>query len=237
MQDGWARKVSMSLIEFEMCAEGLEACVAAQEGGAQRIELCCALSEGGLTPSHALIAAAVQRSGLPVHVLLRPRGGDFVYSEDEWALVEADLLHAKELGSAGFVAGALDAAGRVDVARMRRLVELAGGREVTFHRAFDTVANQQQALEDVIAAGCGRLLTSGGAPDVLAGAQPLRRLCVQAAGRIGIAAGGGLRLESAAEVARTSGLRSFHGSLRGQPVDASAVRGMMAQLKTGLSSQ
>jgi copper homeostasis protein len=222
-------------IEFEVCAEGLEACDAAREGGAQRIELCCALSEGGLTPSHALLRAAVERSGLPVYVLLRPRGGDFVYSEDEWSLVEADLLHAKELGAAGFVAGALDAAGFVEVKRMRRLVEMAGGREVTFHRAFDAVVDQEQALEAVIAAGCGRVLTSGGAPDVLAGAEQLRRLGEQAAGRIAVMAGGGLRVESAAAVARVSGLRRFHGSLRGQRVDAAAVGAMMAALRGGMS--
>jgi copper homeostasis protein len=223
----------MSGIEFEVCAEGLAACDAAREGGAQRIELCCALSEGGLTPSHALLRAAVERSGLPVYVLLRPRGGDFVYSEDEWTLVEADLLHAKELGATGFVAGALDAAGRVDGSRMRRLVELAEGREVTFHRAFDAVADQARALEDVIAAGCARVLTSGGAPDVLAGVEQLRRLGEQAAERIVVMAGGGLRLESAAEVARISGLRRFHGSLRGQRLDAAAVRGMLATLAAG----
>jgi len=222
-------------IEFEVCAEGLEACDAAREGGAQRIELCTALSEGGLTPSHALLRAAVERSGLPVYVLLRPRGGGFVYSDAEWSLVEADLLHAKELGVAGFVAGALDAAGRVEGKRMRRLVELAGGQEVTFHRAFDVAADQERSLEDVIAAGCARVLTSGGAKDVLAGAEQLRRLSEQAAGRIAVMAGGGLRLESAAEVARVSGLRRFHGSLRGQRVDAAAVRGMIAALHSGMS--
>jgi copper homeostasis protein len=193
------------------------------------------LSEGGLTPSHALLRAAVERSGLPVYVLLRPRRGDFVYTDAEWALVEADLLHAKALGAAGFVAGALDPAGFVDVKKMRRLVELAEGREVTFHRAFDAATDQLRALEDVIAAGCARVLTSGGAPDVLAGAEQLRRLGEQAAERIVVMAGGGLRLETAAAVARISGLRSFHGSLRGQRVDAVGVRSMIAALHGGMS--
>jgi copper homeostasis protein len=225
----------MSEIEFEVCAEGLAACISAREGGAQRIELCSALSEGGLTPSHALLRAVIEQSGLPVYVLLRPRGGDFVYTDAEWALVETDLLHAKALGGAGFVAGALDAAGSVETARMRRLVDLAEGREVTFHRAFDVATDQARALEDVIAAGCARLLTSGGAPDVLSGAEQLRRLGEQAAGRIAIMAGGGLTLETAPEVARVSGLRRFHGSLRGQPVAADSVRAMMEALERGAS--
>jgi copper homeostasis protein len=201
-------------IVFEVCAEDLEACVAAREGGADRIELCCALSEGGLTPSHALTNAAVVHSGLPVYTMLRPRGGDFVYSDSEFALMQEDLEHARTLGVSGFVAGILRPNGTVDSNRMRRLVEQALPLEMTFHRAFDVAINLNDALEDVISAGCRRLLSSGGAPDVYAGAERLRRLGEQADGRIAIAAGGGLRLESAAEVARITGAGQFHGSVR-----------------------
>ena len=98
----------MRKIIFELCAESIQACLAAREGGADRIELCTALSEGGLTPSHGLTRAAVQRSGLPVHVLLRPRGGDFLYTDDEFNLMREDLLHARTLGASGFVLGILD---------------------------------------------------------------------------------------------------------------------------------
>ena len=199
---------------FEVCAEDLAACVAAREGGADRIELCCALSEGGLTPSHALTGAAVVKSGLPVYTILRPRGGDFVYSEAEFALMQEDMEHARELGVGGFVAGVLRPDGTVDGDRMVRLVEQAAPLEMTFHRAFDVTANLEHALEDVIATGCRRLLTSGGAADVHTGAERLRRLGEQAAGRIAIAVGGGLRLETAAEVARITGARQFHGSVR-----------------------
>jgi copper homeostasis protein len=201
-------------IMFEVCAESLEACLAAREGGADRIELCCALSEGGLTPSHALTGAAVQQSSLPVYTILRPRGGDFVYSDAEFALMQADLEHAQALNVSGFVAGVLRSDGSVDGDRMRRLVEQAAPFEMTFHRAFDVTANLEYALEDVIATGCRRLLTSGGAADVYTGAEKIRRLGEQAAGRIAIAVGGGLRLETAAEVARITGARQFHGSVR-----------------------
>jgi copper homeostasis protein len=204
----------MRKIIFELCAETIQACLAAREGGADRIELCTALSEGGLTPSHALTRAAVQRSGLPVHVLLRPRGGDFLYTEDEFALMREDLLHARSLGASGFVLGILRADGTVDMERTRELVDLAAPLEITFHRAFDYTVSLEQALEDVIATGCRRVLTSGGERDVLAGADSLARLVELAAGRIEIAAGGGLRIKDAADIARTTLARHFHGSLR-----------------------
>jgi len=201
-------------IEFEVCAESLDACVAARDGGADRIELCSALSEGGLTPSHSLIQGAVRLSGLPVHVILRPRGGDFVYTEAEFALMRADLLHAREMGVSGFVLGVLDLEGKVDGKRTRALVELARPLQVTFHRAFDCVFDPAKALEDVIEAGCGRLLTSGGKPDVLQGGAMIGRLVAQASGRIRVAVGGGLRLANAREVAQVTRATAFHGSLR-----------------------
>ena len=201
-------------VVFEVCAEDLESCVAARKGGADRIELCCALIEGGLTPSHALINAAVAQSGLPIYTILRPRGGDFVYSDSEFTLMQEDLEHSRSLGVSGFVAGILRPDGNVDGNRMRVLVEQATPLEVTFHRAFDAATNLEHALEDVIATGCRRLLTSGGAENVVTGAERLRRLRVQAAERIEIAVGGGLRLETAAEVARITGASQFHGSVR-----------------------
>jgi copper homeostasis protein len=204
----------MRKIIFELCAESIQACLAAREGGADRIELCTALSEGGLTPSHGLIHTAVQRSGLPVHVLLRPRGGDFLYTEDEFALMREDLLHARSLGASGFVLGILRADGTVDMERTRELVDLAAPLEITFHRAFDYTVSLERALENVIATGCRRVLTSGGKRDVLAGADRLARLVELAAGRIEIAAGGGLRLKDAADIARTTLASHFHGSLR-----------------------
>lgn len=204
----------MRRITFELCAESLQACLAAGKGGADRIELCSALTEDGLTPSHALIEAAVERSGLPVYVLLRPRAGDFFYSNDEFELIREDLLHARALGASGFVVGVLHRDGAIDIERTRELVELAAPLEVTFHRAFDLTPSLDNALEAAIAAGCRRILTSGGQRDVVAGSASLKELVEHAAGRIIIAAGGGLRIENAAEVARDSGVADFHGSLR-----------------------
>jgi copper homeostasis protein len=200
-------------IVFELCAERLESCLAARAAGAHRIELCTALSERGLTPSHALIDSAVRQSGLPVHVLLRPRAGNFAYSSLEFALIEADLQHARALGAAGFAVGVLNPDGTVDQPRMRRLVQLAAPLEVTFHQAFDETPSLPQALEDIVATGCTRILSSGGAANVLAGAARLAALVHQAAGRIVIAAGKGLTLKNAAAVAQRSGTRHFHGSI------------------------
>lgn len=199
---------------FELCAETIDACLAAKEGGADRIELCSGLSEGGITPSHGLIRAAIERSGLPVHVLIRPRGGDFFYSEPEVALMREDILHSQRLGAAGVVLGRLRADRTVDIEGTRALVQLARPMKVTFHRAFDATVLLSQALEDVIAAGADRVLTSGGQRDVVAGATALSALVLQANHRIDVAIGGGLRLQNAASLAQLTGATHFHGSLR-----------------------
>jgi copper homeostasis protein len=204
----------MREIVFELCAESIDACLAAQQGGASRIELCSALSEGGLTPSHGLIREAVRSSGLPIHVLLRPRGGDFMYTNAEFNVMCEDLKHLRLLGARGAVLGVLRVDGTVDIERTHELVEMAGPLEVTFNRAFDHTASLDQALEDVIASGCRRVLTSGGERDVVSGGKSLARLIEKAAGRIEIAVGGGLRLRNAAAVARTTGAQHFHGSIR-----------------------
>jgi copper homeostasis protein len=206
----------MKAITFELCAETLQSCLAARKGGAHRIELCSALSEDGLTPSHGLICAAVEQSGLPIHVLLRPRGGGFVYTASEFAFICDDMKHAGDLGASGFVVGVLQADGTIDLDRTNELVELAAPLEVTFHRAFDLTPVLDASLEAIIAAGCRRVLTSGGEPDVVAGSVHLARLVKQAAGRIDIAVGGGLRLSNAALVARSTLASHFHGSMRRQ---------------------
>lgn len=208
-------------ITFELCAESIQACLAAQQGGADRIELCSSLIEGGVTPSHGLIRQVVQRSGLPVHVLLRPRAGDFVYSDEDFAIMQEDLAHIRGLGARGVVLGLLNPDGTIDVPRTELLVGYAGTLEVTFHRAFDQAPSLEAALEAVIAAGCGRLLTSGGSENVAVGSVTLARLIHQARGRIAIAAGGGLRVSNAAEIARLSGAAHFHGSMRRRAQTAS----------------
>jgi copper homeostasis protein len=204
----------MREIIFELCAETLEAALSARAGGAHRIELCSGLSEGGLTASHGMLRAVVEQCGLPVHAMVRPRAGDYVYSNAEVSIMASDIEHAREMGAAGVVLGLLRADGQIDIDRTRALVELARPMQVTFHRAFDEAPAQAPALEAVIAAGCDRILTSGGAHDVLAGSAQLAQLVAAARGRIHIAVGGGLRLDNAAELRRRTGATHFHGSLR-----------------------
>jgi len=217
----------MRNIVFELCAETIDACLAARDGGADRIELCSGLSEGGLTPSHGLIRAAIQQSGVPVHILIRPRGRDFVYASSELAIMREDIAHARNLGASGVVLGILTPESTIDIAATRALIEAARPMQVTFHRAFDATssapASLSQALEDVIATGSDRLLTSGGERDVVAGAHALAALVEQADGRIAIAAGGGLRLQNAASLARITGATHFHGSLRRRLVSRSGA--------------
>jgi copper homeostasis protein len=198
---------------FELCVETLPAAQAAEQGGADRIELCDRLDLGGITPGEELASATIQALSIPVHVLIRPRGGDFVYSDGEFEQIRQQIQWVRQMGAAGVALGVLLADGRVDVARSRELVELARPMKVTFHRAFDRTPEMDEALEAVIRTGADCLLTSGGAPDVLAGVKQLKRMVIQAGDRIQIMAGGGLRLDSIAEVLEQTGLRCLHGSL------------------------
>lgn len=200
-------------LQLEICIEAPEAAVAARLGGADRVELCSALSLGGLTPSHGLIAETVARCGLPVHVLVRPRAGNFVYSSEELRVIARDIEAAKQLGAAGVVVGVLDAAGEVDFARLQEWVKLAAPLEVTFHRAIDRSRDLTQSLERAIEAGCARVLTSGGMPTVSDGADALAALVAQAAGRIRIAAGGGVTQQSATRLLQATPI-DLHASLR-----------------------
>ncbi|WP_263378680.1 copper homeostasis protein CutC [Granulicella paludicola] len=242
----------MRKIIFELCAETVDACLAAREGGADRIELCSGLSEGGLTPSHGLVREALQQSDLPVHVLIRPRGGNYLYTEAEIAVMAEDILHVKSLGAAGVVLGLLKADRTVDVETTRNFVQLARPMQVTFHRAFDDTPDLETALEAVISTGCERVLTSGGCTDVAQGAEILARLVKQADGRLEVAVGGGLRLTNASSLVRLTGATHFHGSLRPgrekrvesadgalvpeteySEVEVTAVREMVEQLQLG----
>jgi copper homeostasis protein len=182
---------------LEICAEDLETCVAADRGGADRIELCSSLFVGGLTPSHGLLCSALEKTRLPIHVLVRPRHGDFFYSPSEFAVMARDIRHAIEVGASGVVIGLLQEDGTVDAERTKELVALASPLEVTFHRAFDHTPDLSEALEQVIACGCQRLLTSGGKPTVTEGASVLAQLVDQSAGRIRIAAGGSVTFAAA----------------------------------------
>lgn len=198
---------------FELCAESVEAAIAAQAGGADRIELCSGLAQGGITPDAALIAASIAAISIPVYVLIRPRSGDFVFSHAEFELMLQQIGAARSAGAAGVATGVLLRDGRVDVKRTRALVEYARPMNTTFHRAFDETPDLYEALESVIATGADSLLTSGGAAEVLRGADSIGSLLRMAGERIHIIAGGGLRLATLTQVVRRSGNFSLHGSL------------------------
>lgn len=204
----------MSAPILEIAANSLASALAAEAGGAARVELCSALEVGGLTPSHAAIAIAVERLRIPVHVLIRPRAGDFVFDDLECEVMRRDIETCKALGCAGVVIGALTPAGDLDVPGCRRLMEAAHGLSVTFHRAFDFVRDPENTLEAVIALGCDRLLTSGQAADALAGAPLIRALIEQARERITIMPGGGIDARNIAAIAQATGAREFHASAK-----------------------
>jgi copper homeostasis protein len=196
----------------EICVDDVEGALAAGAAGADRVELCAALSEGGVTPSAGTLAALGARApALSVTVLVRPRGGDFVHSPIELAVVCADVSAARSiLPVLGVTVGPLDPGGRVDRRALDAVVAAAGTAPVTFHRAFDTLADQPAALEQLVDAGVTRVLTSGGAATALAGADRLRALVEQAAGRIEVMAGGGVRADHVAELVAATGVPAVH---------------------------
>ena len=200
--------------KFEICANSVASCIAAQEGGADRVELCAGIPEGGTTPSFGMIRNARENISIALNVIIRPRGGDFLYSESELREMVYDIQAAKELGADGLVFGCLRPDGSVDMEAMSVLMEAAGDTPVTFHRAFDHTNDPFKALEDIISLGSTRILTSGCRPTALEGAELLAQLVEKAAGRIIIMPGCGVREGNIAEIARLSGAREFHFSAR-----------------------
>lgn len=199
---------------LEICAGSVESAIAARDGGAQRIELCAALEIGGITPSAGIIAEARKVEGLALNVIIRPRGGDFLYNSYEAESMIHDILLCKELGADGVVIGALTADGDIDTALCRRLIAAADGMSVTFHRAFDMCRDPRQALEELIALGCDRVLTSGQATTAEAGIPLLKELVEQAAGRISIMPGCGVNSGNAAMILQETGATEIHASAR-----------------------
>lgn len=204
----------MSAPAFEVAANSVASALAAQSGGAARVELCGALELGGLTPSHGEIATARERLRIPIHVLIRPRPGDFVFDDLECETMQRDIETCRSLGCEGVVIGVLDPDGNIDLARCRALITAARGMAVTFHRAFDFARDARAALEDVIGLGCTRVLTSGQAADAIAGAAAIHALVGQARGRITVMPGGGLDSRNIAALARATGAVEFHGSAK-----------------------
>ena len=199
---------------LEVIAFTIESVLLAQQSGAHRIELCDNPAEGGTTPGYGMIKTAREKTPLLLYPIIRPRGGDFLYSDDEFEIMKRDVLLCKELGCDGVVIGLLQPDGSVDKKRTAVLVEAAYPLGVTFHRAFDRVANPFEALEDIIATGCERILTSGLKPTAAEGAEMLAQLVRQANDRIIIMPGSGIRAGNIVALARQTGAIEFHSSAR-----------------------
>jgi copper homeostasis protein len=195
---------------IEVCVDSVASAAAAERGGAHRIELCSDLLEGGITPSVGLLQAVRAGISLPLHVIIRPRGGDFCYSGEEFVVMWRDLEIAKRAGAEGVVLGMLLPSGRVDIARTRQLTQLAAPMSVTFHRAFDMSADLQNSLEEVCQTGANRLLTSGGEQDCLQGTEAIAKLVQSARGRIHIMAGGGVNAGNVAHILKRTGVTEIH---------------------------
>jgi copper homeostasis protein len=195
---------------LEICSGSLESAINAQLAGADRVELCDNLCEGGTTPSAGTIAAARNNLSIKLHVIIRPRGGDFLYSDQEYDIMRRDIDACGEIGADGIVIGILRRDGTIDVERTSRLIEFASPMHVTFHRAFDVCNDPEKGLEDIISTGASRILTSGQNDRASLGAPLIRSLVRKAGKRIIIMPGGGLDESNIADIARTTGASEFH---------------------------
>lgn len=200
-------------ILLEVCVDSVESAVAAERGGADRVELCANLYEGGTTPSAGMIARVRGQVKIGVQVMIRPRGGDFCYTPDEFEVMKRDIIIAKQLGATGIVLGLLDPDGRVDIARTRELIKIARPMSVTFHRAFDMAADLLQALRDIMEAGADRILTSGAEAEAEQ-AIPILATLVKAGGdRIIIMVCGGVNPGNAKRIAEQTKARQVHAGM------------------------
>jgi copper homeostasis protein len=199
---------------LEVCVDSLESAVAAERGGAHRVELCSGLFDGGVTPSAGLIATVRQTISIGLHVMIRPRGGDFCYSDDELQIMQRDILMAKQLGADGVVFGILDLDGRVDVSHTKQLVDLAAPLRVTYHRAFDMSSDLFASLSDLQKIGVHCVLTSGGKQSAGEGVEILKSLVTASSGRIAIMAGCGIEDHNVSALIERTGVREIHASLK-----------------------
>jgi len=202
------------VVGLEVCVDSVASALAAEAGGATRLELCEALVEGGLTPSIGKVQAVLESTSLPVHVMVRPRAGDFLYDSHELRIMRADIAALKRAGANGLVLGVLTPQGEVDAPLLRSLVQEAAPLPVSFHRAVDVCRDPVAAVDVLIQAGVARVLTSGGAPAARDGVETLRQMVQVAAGRIVVAAGGGVTEANAASLAQTTEVDEVHGTLR-----------------------
>lgn len=218
-------------VRIEACVDSIESALAAVEGGADRLELCDNLAVGGTTPREQLLRTVKERVPISVFAMIRPRGGPFVYSDDELAHMYRDIERAKECGADGIVIGILDRYHRIDLGRTRELVNLAAGVPVTFHRAFDLVPDKLAALDALADAGVKRVLTSGGPATAEEGASMLARLVDHARDRIVVLAGGNVRAHNVRDLVRRTGVREVHARCELDPARITGIRRELGELR------
>ena len=201
---------------LEICVDSLDSALIAQSSGAYRVEFCADLPEGGTTPSYGQLSLARNLLGIKLYVLIRPRGGDFLYNDNEFEIMKSDIHQCGKLGCDGVVIGLLNEDGTIDMKRNKDLIDIAKSYSmgVTFHRAFDRCVDLFQGLEDVIALGCERILTSGGKNTAIEGASILAQLIEKANGRITIMPGAGVTPENIADLAEKTHACEVHGTFR-----------------------
>lgn len=212
------------MITIETCVGSVASAIVAELGGANRVELCAALSEGGTTPSYGTVLMTLSRVNIPVFPIIRPRGGDFVYTEDELQTMIHDIEVYDKLGAHGFSFGVLDTDGRLDKVANARLIKACNGKPTTLHRAFDRVMNPLEELEVAIQLGFDRILTSGTRLSAPEGATTIAELVEQAGDRIIIMAGAGIKPENAKEMILHTGIKELHGTFQGEHAEGTTYK-------------
>ncbi|MGI4897015.1 MAG: copper homeostasis protein CutC [Janthinobacterium lividum] len=202
------------MIGIEICAGSIKSALAAQQGGAYRVELCDNLKEGGTTPSYGMLLLARKNLSIKLFPIIRPRGGDFLYSDLEFEVMKTDIIQCRELSCDGVVFGILKKNGQIDVERCLELKQAAGNMDTTFHRAFDRCKNPFQALEEIIEMGFERILTSGQENTAIKGASMIAKLIKKANGRISIMPGAGIRPDNLQELIQLTGATEYHTSAK-----------------------
>ncbi|HEV7676535.1 MAG TPA: copper homeostasis protein CutC [Candidatus Angelobacter sp.] len=222
---------------LEICVDSVESAAASERGGADRVELCAGLPEGGTTPSAGMIAAVRKKIAIGLNVMVRPRGGDFCYSTDEFGIMQRDILIARQLGANGVVFGILNTDGKVDSGRMRHLVDMARPLKVTCHRAFDMARDLEEALEDLAEVGVDRLLTSGGKKSAVDAMPTLKQLVQQAHGRLSVMACGELSIANVKAVIAYSKISEVHAGLGTSVTSAMKFRNQKIEMGTLTNSE
>ncbi len=197
---------------LEVCAFNIQSCLIAERSGAARIELCADPLQGGTTPSYGTILYALEQLFIPIFPMIRPRGGNFIYDKDELEIMKKDIQQCRSFGCPGIATGIQLRDGSIDTERLKRIVDWAYPMAVTCHKVFDTTPDAFQALEDVIDAGCSRILTSGLSKSATEGADLIAKLISQAAGRIIIMPGGGVRSSNIEQLIKDTGANEYHSS-------------------------